>query len=253
MLNFIILVVCNTAHDLQNDSKNLVNLLCQKTFKGRVVMKKALISGVMILSVAAAGNAFAALTLNLYADDVLSGKPSTNDYVQLAFTTETSNQVKLVITSHISDNADIKSVYFNFDDSLGLDSLKSLTFTKVSGDTTSSVATPFITHDEINGQKADGTGGLFDILFSFNPGSNTDAFNSNDTVAYMISGNGITAESFAGNINDEGYYAAAHLQNINSSGESTWVVATPTPIPAAAWLFGSGLLGLVGIRRKKSA
>lgn len=27
---------------------------------------------------------------------------------------------------------------------------------------------------------------------------------------------------------------------------------TPTPVPAAAWLLGSGLLGLVGIRRKKS-
>jgi hypothetical protein len=26
---------------------------------------------------------------------------------------------------------------------------------------------------------------------------------------------------------------------------------TPTPIPAAAWLLGSGLLGLVGIRRKQ--
>jgi hypothetical protein len=29
-------------------------------------------------------------------------------------------------------------------------------------------------------------------------------------------------------------------------------VPTPTPIPAAAWLLGSGLLGLGGIRRKKS-
>jgi len=27
---------------------------------------------------------------------------------------------------------------------------------------------------------------------------------------------------------------------------------TPTPIPAAAWLLGSGLMGLVGIRRKKN-
>jgi hypothetical protein len=29
------------------------------------------------------------------------------------------------------------------------------------------------------------------------------------------------------------------------------VTATPTPIPAAAWLFGSGLMGLIGVRRKK--
>ncbi len=29
--------------------------------------------------------------------------------------------------------------------------------------------------------------------------------------------------------------------------------ATPTPIPAAAWLLGSGLMGLAGIRRKQKA
>jgi PEP-CTERM motif len=26
---------------------------------------------------------------------------------------------------------------------------------------------------------------------------------------------------------------------------------TPVPVPAAVWLFGSGLLGLIGIARKK--
>ncbi len=31
---------------------------------------------------------------------------------------------------------------------------------------------------------------------------------------------------------------------------SSQVVVTPTPIPAAVWLFGSGLLGLAGVRRK---
>ena len=29
--------------------------------------------------------------------------------------------------------------------------------------------------------------------------------------------------------------------------------ATPTPLPAAAWLFGSGIMGLAGIRRRKNA
>jgi hypothetical protein len=29
-------------------------------------------------------------------------------------------------------------------------------------------------------------------------------------------------------------------------------LSIPTPIPAAAWLFGSGLLGLIGIRRKRT-
>jgi hypothetical protein len=33
---------------------------------------------------------------------------------------------------------------------------------------------------------------------------------------------------------------------------STTLAALPTPIPAAAWLLGSGLLGLVGIRRRNA-
>jgi hypothetical protein len=48
------------------------------------------------------------------------------------------------------------------------------------------------------------------------------------------------------------------LRTTDALGAVTFVAgtpvlpATPTPIPAAAWLLGSGLLGLAGIRRKKS-
>jgi len=30
-------------------------------------------------------------------------------------------------------------------------------------------------------------------------------------------------------------------------------ITTPVPVPAAAWLFGSGLLGLIGFARRKKA
>jgi hypothetical protein len=41
----------------------------------------------------------------------------------------------------------------------------------------------------------------------------------------------------------------------NATGAGTSVILTninvaPVPIPAAVWLFGTGLLGLLGIRRK---
>jgi len=36
-------------------------------------------------------------------------------------------------------------------------------------------------------------------------------------------------------------------------GEFNFAAASPVPIPPAVWLFGSGLLGLVGIARRKKA
>jgi hypothetical protein len=44
------------------------------------------------------------------------------------------------------------------------------------------------------------------------------------------------------------------IQSVNGDVVSTSIVNTAVPVPAAVWLFGSGLLGLVGIaRRKKTA
>lgn len=59
--------------------------------------------------------------------------------------------------------------------------------------------------------------------------------------------------------NDKNFLAAAHIyvwdgtydHGKPNDAKATGFVATP--IPAAAWLLGSGLLGLVGIRRKKTA
>jgi len=41
---------------------------------------------------------------------------------------------------------------------------------------------------------------------------------------------------------------AAFAQNV-----AEWVATATVPIPAAAWLFGSGLIGLVGMARRKAA
>lgn len=42
--------------------------------------------------------------------------------------------------------------------------------------------------------------------------------------------------------------------NLSSTGELTYTAVSAVPVPAAAWLFGSGLLGLVGVaRRRRSA
>lgn len=39
----------------------------------------------------------------------------------------------------------------------------------------------------------------------------------------------------------------------NSSGSSYSMTVTAVPVPAAIWLFGSGLLGLIGVARRKAS
>ena len=57
------------------------------------------------------------------------------------------------------------------------------------------------------------------------------------------------------NLLGSGYW---ELTGYNGAGESWYITevhglaANPTPIPGAAWLLGSGLLGLIGLRRKLS-
>jgi hypothetical protein len=46
----------------------------------------------------------------------------------------------------------------------------------------------------------------------------------------------------------------ANVWNLDATGSLTYAAASTVPVPAAVWLFGSGLLGLVGVaRRKKQA
>ncbi|MEW8383994.1 MAG: hypothetical protein AB2705_22310 [Candidatus Thiodiazotropha sp.] len=53
------------------------------------------------------------------------------------------------------------------------------------------------------------------------------------------------------NVNSSGICTWADQDSILAQGIGTWTVS-PVPIPAAAWLFGSGLLGLVGLNYRKS-
>jgi hypothetical protein len=47
--------------------------------------------------------------------------------------------------------------------------------------------------------------------------------------------------------------AGVQVATIHTTAAGSTVTPTNTPIPAAAYLFGTGLMGLVGLRRKMSA
>ena len=93
-----------------------------------------------------------------------------------------------------------------------------------------------------------GTGSIsYDILLTFDNAPPADRFNGTvDAVRFLLTGVNVT-DNFTG-IQHGGI--AAHVQGIPLPDGGTTSGAITTPIPAAVWLLGSGLLGLVAIRRR---
>jgi hypothetical protein len=175
--------------------------------------------------------------------------------------------------------------YFNFDDSKSVGNLGAAIqpVDPTTGGTTYTTG--------INSLKADG-GGFFDFGFLFG-GSDPFESGDVMTILLTYTGGDITVadfNDFSANWDnptntDDGmsqwggdsnrHQSAAHIKNIADTGEggfcdgstpaltgpcgSGWlggggVPPSAIPVPAAVWLFGSGLLGLVGVaRRRKSS
>ncbi len=102
---------------------------------------------------------------------------------------------------------------------------------------------------------------------SNNGGFPTDSYNSFLTgigssiqmVGRAGSGTAANAETINGIFGDLTVGTSSYFSGGTSAYEATFgtVVATESigavPVPAAVWLFGSGLLGLVGVARRKKA
>lgn len=209
-------------------------------------MKKLAISGLIVMMFLACGVAQAAMvTLNIDQPFSYTGTAPTGSIT--ATFTDITGGVQLKIDNNLSAGESIDELYFNINPSK--DSiLKSLIFTLVTNNSKIEAATvPTSSADKFS---ADG-GGYYDINLSYS--TSLKDFLPGVSQTYTISGAGITASDFTNFLSEPHggngtWLAAAHVQG---NGVSAWVgAADPVPVPAAAWLFGSGLLGLFAFKRK---
>lgn len=169
--------------------------------------------------------------------------------------TDVSGGVQLKIdAANLSGSEFASDIYFNLDVSTtGLTSsqqAKTGTFTDPT----------FAISGSGQWNKADGTGGHFDLVYSFDTSSG-NTFGSGESVTFLLSGiTGLTANDF-NVLNTDGspnYAAAAHIQSL-SDGGSTWIgggtdtrtnnVSVPDA-GSTALLLGAALSGLGMMTRR---
>ncbi|MFZ0931349.1 MAG: VPLPA-CTERM sorting domain-containing protein [Syntrophobacteraceae bacterium] len=222
-------------------------------------MKRLFLIGLGLMLFMAPKAAEASYTLNFDPTNTFSGTAPAGSLT--ATFTDVTGGVQLTVTSSLATGENLdpgKALYFNFNPSKD-SSLGDLSFALTGNTGFSQQSTVETGADSF---KADGDG-YYDIEFTYTP--STKAFTTGESQTYLIkdSGGSITASDFTQYLSSTGggtgdWYAAVHVQNTPSGGSgSAWVGAesaevgvSPTPIPAAAWLFGSGLAGLIGIKRK---
>lgn len=174
----------------------------------------------------------------------------------------TTGSVTLTMTveGHVGSAA-VDEVYFNLDP---LFNATQLNFSFVSSSSTGPDTGTQGNNGIFKGTnqfQADGDG-LYDIYMNFPPppGNNSSRWTAGEVVVYNItSSQAITASSFdflsaPGGGAAGPFTGAAHFLATGLTGASSaWVGVTTSvvPVPAAVWLFGSGLLGLAGIARRR--
>lgn len=153
--------------------------------------------------------------------------------------------------------ADVTAMYFNLNPALDP---ASLGFTRDGGTGPTAANTTINTGTDAFGPV--GGDGIYDIEFDLppSPGQNAARFNAGEDLVYTITAAGLTASDFnffatpgpgAGNAGP--FLSVARFQSTGPDPFDGSDFVGAVPVPAAVWLFGSGLLGLVGIARRKRA
>ena len=210
-------------------------------------MDEKILTKMASCSLALAGTQVNAATISYYLDQsnaLLDGV----DYAQVTISDsmDTAGDIDFVIEllepafTVSGSNFGMQEFSFNYDDALTVDKSNII---NLSSDWKFS-----------EGKNAGGGFGKYDIKLSGKGSSRTE------TLSFTISGVvGDTIYSYAmgSSLNPEAEeYFATHIAGFDYTDGVTsakFAGSTVVPVPASVWLFGSGLLGLVGIARRKKA
>lgn len=167
--------------------------------------------------------------------------------------TDLGNAVRFEVMNQGGNGSRLDSLYFNFGRS-GVNP-NQLVFSNVSaaGNTYQTVLAP-TGGSTVSSLKADGDG-YYDGKIQYT-GNNFLGHGQVLSFDLAVAGHNLDVSDFhlfslpGGGTGT--YIMASHLQNISPGGSSLWVGTTAiVPLPAAVWLFGSGLASLIPMIRRQ--
>lgn len=217
------------------------------------VHKRLLSAVVGVLGFMALPGPASAVMYNL--DYVFSPPTGTVTPLGSVILTDLGASVRFDLTNQAGAGSRLDSLYFNFART-GVNP-NQLTFSNVSAasNTYQTTLAP-ASSSTINSLKADGDG-YYDGKFQYT-GNNFLGHGQLLSFDLAVAGHDLDVSDFhLFSIPGGGtgtYIMASHIQNI-SGGDSLWVgtvntAVNPVPLPAAAWLFGTGVAALAGLARR---
>lgn len=143
------------------------------------------------------------------------------------------------VTDPVAQNFGMQNFSFNYDNSLAVNT----------GNIINIDPSTWMLSQDAN---AGGGFGKFEFQLSGTGASRTELLSFSIT---GVAGDTVNSYAIGSTLNpSSGEYFAAHIAGFDTTNGVTsaqFAGSTPVPVPAAVWLFGSGLLGLVGVARRK--